>query len=436
MSQGKKIFLTGGSGFIGRHLLEALSKRGHTITALLRGKQKALLEEMQWSGVQCLEGDFSNPSQWISALQGQEIIINLVGIIREIGKARFDTLHRDAPIALFDAAKQAGIKKVIQISALGADEGAASHYHRTKRAADQHLISLGIPYVILRPSFVYGAQDQSMSFFASLAALPITPVVGDGEYLVQPVHVDDLVKAIVQSVERDEIRDVVIDVGGEKALSFNALLDTLGRWLGRASGARRLSLPSWWMKLLAWLTDALGGRGPITRDELGMLLRGNHCDNALFTKTFGFVPLSFALGIARRPRNQEARLAAYLTPLRLIVQYSVAFIWLATGVVSAWIYPEAESMKLLAAVGLTGLLAKIALYGTSYFEILLGLCTMAGYRLRLMGALQLLLMFGFTVILTYGSPSFWVHPFGPLTKNIPLIAATLVMMAMAQAEEN
>ena len=112
----------------------------------------------------------------------------------------------------------------------------------------------------------------------------------------------------------------------------------------------------------------------------------------------------------------------------------MAFIWIATGIGSAWIYPEQESLRLLAGVGLTGTLAKIALYGTSYLEIVLGICTAIGFRLRWMGVMQLFLMFGFMGILTYGSPSFWVHPFGPLTKNIPLIAATLVMMAMAEAE--
>ncbi len=434
MSQGKKIFLTGGSGFIGRHVLEALSQGGHEVTALLRGQQMAWVEQMQWPGVRCLAGDFTQTASWESALQGQDIVINLVGIIREQGKSRFDVLHQAAPIALFDAAKRAGVKKIIQLSALGADDGAQSRYHRSKRAADQHLATLGIPYVVLRPSFVYGPQDHSMTFFTSLAALPVTPVVGDGSYLVQPVHVDDLVQAIVQAVEREDVADIAVDVGGAEAMSFNAMLDTLAVWLGKRSGAFRLHLPLWWVGFLAWMTDLLGGRGPISRDELGMLLRGNHCDNALFVQTFGFVPTAFALGIARRPRSLEARWTAYLTPSRLVVQWSIAFIWIATGVVSAWIYPEQESLKLLAGVGLTGMLAKIALYGTSYVEIVLGICTALGYRLRWMGALQLLLMFGFMVILTYGSPSFWVHPFGPLTKNIPLIAATLVMMAMAEAD--
>ncbi len=434
MPQGKTIFLTGGSGFIGRHVLEALSKRGHRVTALLRAKQATRIEQMQWPGVRCVVGDFAQPTAWADSLQGHDIVINLVGIIREQGDARFDILHQAAPIALFDAAKQAGVKKIIQLSALGADEAAKSHYHRSKRAADRHLSTLGIPYVVLRPSFVYGPQDHSMTFFTSLAALPVTPVVGDGEYLVQPIHVEDLVHAITRAVEDDDIADVAVDVGGADALSFNAMLDTLAVWLGKNNGAFRLHLPLWWMRLLAWMTDLLGGRGPISRDELGMLLRGNHCDNARFVQIFGFSPMSFALGISRRPRSVEARWTAYLTPLRLVVQWSVAFIWIATGVVSAWIYPEQESLKLLAGVGLTGTLAKIALYGTSYFEIVLGICTAIGFRLRWMGALQLLLMFGFMGILTYGSPSFWVHPFGPLTKNIPLIAATLVMMAMAEAE--
>jgi hypothetical protein len=183
------------------------------------------------------------------------------------------------------------------------------------------------------------------------------------------------------------------------------------------------------MRLTAAVTDALGGRGPITRDELGMLRRGSTCDNGPFVTAFGFEPVPFRIGIARKPLTQADVWYARLSPLRVPLRLSVAFIWLATGIVSA-VFAADEGLRLLARVGITGPLADVALYGTSYFEIALGVATVAGWRVRLLGAVQLVLILGFTAILSWGIPELWLHPFGPLTKNVPLLGATLAMMAL------
>ena len=177
------------------------------------------------------------------------------------------------------------------MSALGADAGAASRFHRSKRAADRGLAALGVPHVILRPSLVYGPGDHSMAFFARLAALPLTPVPGDGQYRVQPIHVADLARAIAIAIEAPTPLSLTIDAGGGEALTFDQLLDTLARRRGRPA-ARKVHLPWPLMRLVARATDLLG-RGPITSEELGMLRRGNHADIALFVATFGFMPRAF-----------------------------------------------------------------------------------------------------------------------------------------------
>jgi hypothetical protein len=177
------------------------------------------------------------------------------------------------------------------------------------------------------------------------------------------------------------------------------------------------------------VTDALGGRGPITSEELGMLRRGNHTDNRAFVRAFGFEPVPFEVGIARRPLSRADVWRARLTHLRVPLRLSIAFIWLATGLISALVSSEL-GFELLREVGVTGPLADVALYGTSAFEALIGLATAAGWKVRLMGMIQIVLILGFTAILTARLPEFWLHPFGPLTKNVPLLAATLVMMAL------
>src|SRR5262249_20181937 len=155
-----------------------------------------------------------------------------------------------------------------------------------------------------------------------------------------------------------------------------------------------------------------------TGEELAMLRRGNVCDTGPFVHRFGFTPVPFRVGIARRPLTEADVWHARLAPLRVPLRLSVAFIWLATGVICMF-FSVGQGYDLLRRVGLTGTLADVALYGTCSLEIALGVATALGWRVRLMGALQLLLIVGFTVILTLKLPEVWLDPFGAVTKNIP-----------------
>ena len=430
-----KIFLTGASGFIGGHLLNALSARGHEVTCLLRGIAAKQMRSMLLPGVTLLEGDFTRPETWLSQVSGHDAVVNTVGIIRETHAATFEQVHEKAPIALFAEALRAGVKKIVQVSALGADEKAVSRYHLSKRAADTFLaehcgIASATSYVVLRPSFVYGPQDQSMAFFLSMAAQPVTAVPGDGKYLVQPIYITDLVRALVASIERSELQNMTQDAGGAGTLSFDEMLDVLARRLNKPR-ALKYHVPWFLMNFIAGVTDFLGGHGPITSDELGMLRRGNLCSAEqarLFVERFDFQPIPFEAGMERRPLSKQDIWSARLNPLRIPLRLSVAFIWIATGVISACI-SQTEGLRLLEQVGLTGMAATFAMFGTSIFEIIIGLATALGIRVRLMGIVQLVLMFGFMGILSAKMPELWWHPFGALTKNIPLIGATLVMMA-------
>jgi NADH dehydrogenase len=229
------------------------------------------------------------------------MIINAIGIIRESRQASFAQVHTTSPIALFEAAAKTGASKIVQISALGADELARSRFHRTKLAADQYLTRLGVPYVILRPSLVYGPGDHSMSFFSRLARLPVTPVPGDGCYRVQPLHVHDLVQAVLFALQRPELSAVVTDIGGGEVLTFNDMLDLLAREQGKSHGACKVHIPWRLMSLVALATDLLAGHGPITTDELNMLKRENFTpQHTQFIELFGFEPSPFSIGVTER----------------------------------------------------------------------------------------------------------------------------------------
>jgi uncharacterized protein YbjT (DUF2867 family) len=425
-----RIFLTGATGFIGGHLLRSLAKRGHSVTCLARGYGRQQPETLALPGVTVVEGEFTVPASYVGFVAGHDAVVNTVGIIRETAGNTFDVVHTQAPMALFDAAAAAHVTKVVQISAMGADEKAWSRYHLSKQAADRHLAGLGVAFLILRPSVVYGPQDHSMTLFEALAALPVTPVPGDGQYRLQPVHIDDLVRAVVLAIERDDLRDIIADVGGGEPITFDELLDVLARRLGKRR-ACKLHVPWGAMAATAAVTDALGGRGPISGDELSMLRRGNFTTDHTFVERFGFAPVPFAVGIARKPLTEADHWHARLMFLRVPLRWSIAFIWLATGLISMFVSAD-EGYSLLRQVGITGALASLALYGTASLEVGLGLATLVGWRVRWLGVVQLVLIIGFTIILTAGIPALWWHPFGPLSKNVPLMVATLVMMALEE----
>lgn len=294
------VFLTGATGFIGGHILRSLCARGYRVSCLARPSSACShLEELP--GVRIVPGEWTQPESWIDRVAGHDAAINAIGIIRETRQASFAQVHTRSPIALFEAAASAGVGKIVQISALGADEMARSGFHRSKLAADRFLAQLNIPHIILRPSFVYGPGDHSMAFFSRLARLPLTPVPGDGLYRVQPLHVRDLAQAVLVALERPDLAAVVTDIGGGEILTFNEMLDLLANQQGKVHGARKLHIPWQLMSLVAAATDLLGSHGPITTDELDMLRRENFASqHARFVELFGFEPLPFRQGLAWR----------------------------------------------------------------------------------------------------------------------------------------
>jgi uncharacterized protein YbjT (DUF2867 family) len=210
------IALTGASGFIGRHLQQALLAAGHTVRPLGRAQ-----------GV-----DFARPAaNWAAQLQDCAVLINTVGIIAEHGRQRFDTLHHRAACTLFDACVQAGVGRVIQLSALGCEPGASSGYHRSKRAADDYLRSLPLAAAILRPSLVYGPGSASTASLMQLARLPWLPLPAGGVQTVQPVHISDLVGCVL-ALLATSATCLTLDVVGPQAITLADWLQAMRAALG------------------------------------------------------------------------------------------------------------------------------------------------------------------------------------------------------------
>lgn len=270
-----KILLTGATGFVGGHVKNALELRGHRVCVVGR----------QHSGN---FADLLRVEDWLPHLQGVDAVINTVGIIAQSGRQRFDIIHELAPKALFQACAQLGVR-VVQISALGADERAKVAFHLSKRAADDYLRSLAVPWFVLRPSLIYGAGGRSSRLFMRLAALPLIPLVGDGRQLVQPVHISDLVAAVLLCLEAPRAGQT-LDVVGPTPFSFAQWLQLLRDAQGLGQG-RFIGIPvalALWGCRLAQVLSAL-----LQPDNLRMLLAGNTADVQPLRAFLGRPPLAF-----------------------------------------------------------------------------------------------------------------------------------------------
>ena len=401
------ILVLGANGFIGRHVADALEAAGF---AVRRGARPAHDLSRLYSA--------ADAAAW---LEDCDAVVNAVGIFREAGSQTFDAVHTRGPMKLFDACAAAGIP-VVQLSALGANGNAATAFLRSKAAADAHLLSLPVPSLVLQPSLVFGPDGASARAFATLATLPLLPLPGRGEQRVQPVHVDDVAAAVTQTLRRQAYSKTRIAAVGPAPLALREYLLALRR--GMHAG------PAWLMPVPMPLVRlaARWRMGLLDRAALRMLEQGSVADPAPFEHLLGRAPRAPDRLIPPRdaPRvRREARLG-WLLPL---LRASLAFMWLAAAVVSAGIYPLDESRAMLARLGLTGPWALLALYGAAAMDAALGVATFV-VRRRALWTLQLLLVLAYTAIITAFLPEQWLHPFGPVVKNIPVLAAILLMREM------
>ncbi|MQP64997.1 NAD(P)H-binding protein [Niveispirillum sp. SYP-B3756] len=426
-----RILIIGAGGFVGRHLLARLMEGEDTV--IVAGRNPARLQR-RFPETATMSCDLAHDraADWQARLHGIDAVINLAGVIRD-GAGRFAAVHDQGAKALFNACLAAGVRQVIQLSALGADETGISPYHRSKKAADDHLASLDptgqhMNWAILRPSLIIGRGGASTEMLLALAAAPLPLRLGPGTWQVQPIHVDDVVEVIIHLLHRAGPFTRRLDLAGPVAMTTDGVTRALRNWLGLRP-APFLPLPPTLLMLGAVLGDRFG-LGPASRDSLIMLKAGNVGDDRPVRELLGRPARALPVALARHPAMAADRWRARLLPLALPLRLLLAALWIWTGIVSLGLYPVSDSDALLAPLGLTGLSAGVALYTGALLDLTLGLALLCRWRPVAVGAAQLVLMVGYTVLISLYLPDLWLHPFGAITKNLVVAGATLVMMAM------
>jgi uncharacterized protein YbjT (DUF2867 family) len=397
------VLLTGQGGFIGTRLRARLLARGHVVPPLRLDFREAVE-----SGV------------WQPHLGGVDAVINAAGIFTEARANDFELINHLAPCALFRAAAGAGVGLIIQFSALGADRSAASRFHLSKRAADECLRSLPVPSVCLQPSLVFGPGGGSAQLMIALASAPLIPLPGSGNQMIQPIHVDDLIDAVVLVLESSHAGHRTIALVGPRAVNLRG-------YLGELRAGMEMS-PGWFTPVplpAARLAARIGARvtaAPLDPEALDMLERGNVADPADTQALLGRAPRDPGSFISPAHAT-DLRSQAVLSWLLPILRGSIALMWIWAAVVSLWFHPLADSYGMLAAVGIPAGLAPLALYGAAACDLILGVLTLLMRRRRRLWQVQILLVLVYTIIITIRLPAQLTHPFGPIVKNLPILVA-------------
>lgn len=323
----------GGSGFIGRHLIQRLVRQGAQVRVPTRDTEAAnYLKPMGEIGqIAPVPVEFSDPASLARAVAGSDQVVNLIGILSKWGRSTFQSIHVEAAAAIAKAAKEAGAKQMVHVSALGASKESEAEYARSKAAGEEAVQENFPGAVVLRPSAIFGPNDHFFNMFASLArATPVMPVFGcplipkitlfgdsdlpfdldfygDGGTKLQPVYVGEVADAILGVLADDGSAGKTFELGGPKVYSFKAMMEMVLR----ESGRPRILVPYPFAmaKFAAWFLEFLP-KPMLTRDQVTLL----KTDNVVS----GDLPGFDELGI--KPATAESVLPRYLRRFRPTAQ--------------------------------------------------------------------------------------------------------------------
>jgi len=287
-----KIFISGGTGFVGGHLCRELLSRGHTLRLLAHSSGASAAKQTE-----VVSGDVTSAESCIKGAAGCDAVINLVGIIREFPQRgiTFSRLHVEATRNMIEAAQQNGITRYLQMSALGSRPGAVSDYHRSKYQAEELVVASGLDYTIFRPSLVFGPKDAFVNMIAGfIQRFSVVPVIGDGKYRLQPIAADDVARCFALALEKPETSGMAYNLCGADRLNYLEIVDAVSKVLGRSFVLKIKNLLVI-MKLVTPILEQFPFY-PVTSDQITMLIEESICDGT-WTETFGFEPVRFEGGI-------------------------------------------------------------------------------------------------------------------------------------------
>lgn len=416
-----KVLVCGAGGFIGDAIAMRLARDGHTV---VRGVRRPVHPSD-------MAIDYTvdrTPQHWLEKLGDVDAVVNAVGIITERGEQTFERIHAEAPIALFTACGMRGIRHVVQVSALGADSR-ETPYFASKCKADDFLLAQPIDGHVIRPALVYGAEGTSARLFRTLASVPVHVLPAGGHQALRPVHIDDLCDLVARVLvvpirEPESARNACIEAVGATETTYRDMLRTYRESMGLAK-AFAIGIPAALMRWTAVASARLPG-AMLTPDTWHMLQRGNTAPVQPFAEALGRAPrgIEAFIGSREAPALRAEALGAWRNTL---LRVALAIVWIGTALVSAFAFPRAASLARLSHFGLHGMAADAALYGACALDFGFGVATLFKPG-RWLWLSQMALMLGYTLLIVIALPQFLIEPFGPILKNVPILAILILLL--------
>ena len=266
-----RVLVLGGTGFVGRQVCEQLARLGwHVTVPTRRAANAARVQNLP--GLTVIEASVHKRTDLARLVPGHDAVINLVAVLHG-DEDRFEHVHVSLPGRLADAMRQAGVQRLVHVSALGADLQGPSMYQRSKARGETVLHSAGLALTVLRPSVIFGAEDRFLNLFADLQAVaPCMPLAGSGTRFA-PVWVGDVARAIVACLQKPATIDQTYELCGPDVMTLGELVQKAGQWAGVNHGRGRpvIGLPMWMGWLQALAMEMAPGEPLMSRDNLASM---------------------------------------------------------------------------------------------------------------------------------------------------------------------
>lgn len=424
----RRVLLLGAGGFIGSAVLARFAAERVPVRAVARRTAKV----GELPGVERRALDLERlvaPSDWLPHLEGIDAVVNCSGVLQ--GSRELQAVHVDSVRALFAACGQAGVRRVVHLSAVGAEREGVSEFSATKRLGEEALMATELDWVVLRPSIVMGrAANGGSALLRGLAGLPFTPVFPDAGPL-QVVQLDELVATIVALSRRGAPARVALDIVGPERLPFTDVVAMLRAWL-KLPKAPRWRVPRWLAALGYAAGDfaaALGWRSPIGSVARREIVRGAVGDGTAWQTLLAAQPTPLATALAREPASIQERRFARLYFLKPVVFAVFSLFWIATGLISlgpGW----GQGLGYLRAGGVPEGFAEVGVIAGALADIAIGvgIAFKRTSRAALFAALAISIFY--MIAGTFVLPQLWLDPVGPMLKIWPIMALNLVALAL------
>lgn len=425
-----RILVLGASGLIGGQVAAELVRRGHQVRAGARDPEAAglLAPHLHWAKADFR--DLVTAESWNGLLEGVDAVVNCVGVLQDGSGANTRTAHLAGPAALIEACERARVKRLVHVSAVGADEGAGTAYARTKLEAERRIEASRLDWVILRPSLVIARSAYGgTALMRALAAFPgVIPVVGTARPF-RPVAIADVAAAVARFVEPDAPSRLRLDLAGPREMPLAELLELFRRWLGfKAAPAVHVPRPLAALAMrLGDIAGWLGWPSPLRTTSLKQMEFDVGGDPSAWVAATGLQPTDVGDFLDAQPSWAADRWHARLYFVRPVSIAALSLMWVLTGAIAfgpGW----NDELELLRSGGLSFHPEWVVGVG-ALFDIVTGLALLVRRWTAGVAVFMALSTVGYLIGASIFAPQLWLDPLGPWLKVIPMMALCLFVAA-------